>query len=215
VVVVHLIFGFTTLAILFWLTLSSSQYFQSNSVQNSIQAFNKKFQKPALLAVVILFMQIALGGWTSSNYAALVCADLPTCQSSWWPEMNFNDAFTLWHKNDPNTGKEIVTAINYEGGILDFQARTAIHWMHRIGAVVTFLYLFTLGLMLFRKAQGKAIPIAGLLVIGLVITQFGLGLSNVFFNLPLLVAVAHNITAALLLLSLILLNYLLFFKGKE
>ncbi|WP_198263473.1 COX15/CtaA family protein [sulfur-oxidizing endosymbiont of Gigantopelta aegis] len=212
VVVVHLIFGFTTLAILFWLTLSSSQFFTRNDMQKSIKAFNCKFRKPALIAVVILFMQIALGGWTSSNYAALVCSDLPTCQSSWWPEMNFKEAFTLWHEHDPKTGKELTSAINYEGGILDFQARTAIHWMHRIGAVITFLYLFTLGLTLFRKAQGQAIPIAGLLIIGLVIAQFSLGLSNVFFNLPLLVAVAHNVTAALLLLSLILLNYLLFTK---
>jgi len=194
VVMVHLLFGFTTLAILFWLTLKSGHYFL-----RSEQILNDKFRFPAFLAVIILVMQIALGGWTSSNYAALVCPDLPTCQASWWPEMNFKDAFVLWRG----------IGINYEGGVLDLQARTAIHWTHRIGAVITFLYLFSLGVIIYRKSMGKVMPTAGLVVATIVFVQFCLGLANIFFNLPLLVAVAHNATAALLLLSLVLLNYIL------
>lgn len=198
VVVVHLLFGFTTLAILFWLTLQSGQYFNLSE-----QILNKKYQLPALIAVFILVIQIALGGWTSSNYAALVCPDLPTCQASWWPEMNYSEAFVLWRES----------GINYEGGVLDFQARTAIHWTHRIGAMITFIYLFVLGLLIYRKSQGNVLPVAGFIVTVIVTAQFCLGLANVFFNLPIFVAVAHNATAALLLLSLVLLNYVLNFRS--
>jgi len=194
VVMVHLLFGFATLAILFWLTLKSGHYFT-----RSEQVLNEKYRLPAFLAIIILVMQIALGGWTSSNYAALVCPDLPTCQASWWPDMNFRDAFVLWRG----------IGINYEGGVLDLQARTAIHWIHRIGAVVTFVYLFSLGVIIFLRSRGNVMPKAGLLVAVIVCVQFCLGLANVFFNLPLSIAVAHNVTAALLLLSLVLLNYIL------
>ena len=209
VVVVHLLFGFTTLAILFWLTLKSGHYFRLSE-----QLLNQRYRLPALLAVIILVMQIALGGWTSSNYAALVCPDLPTCQASWWPDMNFNDAFVLWPEEEGpedeiSENQALITAVNYEGGVLDLQARTAIHWTHRMGAVITFLYLFSLGITIYRKSQGNIMPMAGLLITGIVVFQFCLGLANVFFNLPLFVAVAHNATAALLLLSLVLLNYIL------
>lgn len=197
VVMVHLLFGFLTLALLFWLTLQSSRYFCLAEPMT-----NERFRLPALLAVVVLVLQIALGGWTSSNYAALVCPDLPTCQASWWPDMNFKDAFVLWRG----------IGIDYEGGVLDLQARTAIHWSHRIGAVITFVYLFSLGLYVFRNSRGNVMPKAGLLVAVMVSVQFGLGLANVFFHLPLAIAVAHNVTAALLLLSLVLLNYLLHLK---
>lgn len=197
VVVVHLLFGFTTLALLFWLTLKSGRYFLQIE-----QILNEKYRFPAFLAIIILVMQIALGGWTSSNYAALVCPDLPTCQASWWPGMNFSDAFVLWRG----------IGINYEGGVLDLQARTAIHWTHRIGAVITFVYLFSLGLIIFLRSQGTVMPKAGLLVAIIVFAQFCLGLANVFFSLPLSIAVAHNVTAALLLLSLVLLNYILHFR---
>lgn len=199
VVMVHLLFGFLTLAILFWLTLRSANYFRLSE-----QILNLRYRLPALLAVIILIMQIALGGWTSSNYAALVCPDLPTCQASWWPAMNFHDAFVLWREKEGRA-----TGVNYEGGVLDIQARTAIHLTHRIGAVITFLYLFSLGFIIYRKSQGSAMPVAGLLLAVIVTLQFGLGLANVFFNLPLFVAVAHNATAAVLLLSLVLLNYML------
>lgn len=209
VVMVHLLFGFTTLAILFWLTLKSGHYFRLSE-----QLLNQRYRLPALLAVIILVMQIALGGWTSSNYAALVCPDLPTCQASWWPDMNFNDAFVLWPEEEGpedeiSENQALITAVNYEGGVLDLQARTAIHWTHRMGAVITFLYLFSLGITIYRKSQGNIMPMAGLLITGIVVFQFCLGLANVFFNLPLFVAVAHNATAALLLLSLVLLNYIL------
>lgn len=199
VVLVHLLFGFATLAILFWLTLKTGEYFSLAE-----QAFNKKYRLAALIATIILILQIALGGWTSSNYAALVCPDLPTCQASWWPDMNFSEAFVLWRG----------TGINYEGGVLDLQSRTAIHWTHRIGSVITFSYLFTLGIILYLRGFGKVISSTGLLITATVTLQFCLGLSNVFFSLPLAVAVAHNAIAALLLLSLVLLNYVLWFKKQ-
>ena len=84
--------------------------------------------------LVVLALQIVLGGWTSSNYAALACPDFPTCQASWWPDMDFKDAFVLWRG----------LGIDYEGGVLDHPARVAIHFTHRLGAVVAALVLGSL-----------------------------------------------------------------------
>lgn len=199
VVVVHLLFGFLTLAILFWLTLRTSK-----SSFLTGHPGDRRFRFPAVLGMLILVVQIALGGWTSSNYAALACPDLPVCQASWIPDMNFEEAFVLW--------REI--GVNYEGGRLDLQARTAIHWTHRVGAVMTFAYLLLLGLVIWLKGTGSGTARTALLVIFVVTAQFSLGLSNVFFSLPLPVAVAHNAVAALLLLVLVMLNFILWFRLK-
>jgi heme a synthase len=192
VVMTHLLFGFLTFSLLFWLTLDSGHYFQ-DSKQNFAQ-----FRLPALFGIAILFAQIALGGWTSSNYAALACYDLPTCQEQWWPPMDFKEAFVLWRG----------LGIDYEGGVLDDAARTAIHMTHRIGSIVTLTYLLFLSGLLLRSVDGVLVKKVGFLIGGGVLVQFGLGLSNVFFSLPLSVATAHNGMAALLLLSLVLLNWL-------
>ena len=80
----------------------------------------------ALIGLVALTVQIALGGWTSSNYAAVACPDFPTCQHAWWPHTDYRNAFVLWRGLN----------INYEGGVLDNPARVAIHLTHRLGALV-------------------------------------------------------------------------------
>jgi cytochrome c oxidase assembly protein subunit 15 len=149
----------------------------------------------AAIGLLILVAQIALGGWTSSNYAALACLDFPTCQGSWVPEMDFDEAFVMWRG----------LGVNYEYGVLEHPARTAIHVTHRIGALVTLLYLGWLVLALLRSGGG--LRGAAVLVGGLLLLQVGLGIGNVLWHLPLGVATAHNGVAALLLISLVYLNF--------
>jgi cytochrome c oxidase assembly protein subunit 15 len=150
----------------------------------------------AASGLLVLFVQIALGGWTSTNYAALQCMDFPTCQGQWWPPTDFASAFELL--GEPG--------VNYEGGRLDNAARVAIHLTHRIGALVTLVFLATLAIALLRSAVARAHRPAGALL-ALLVLQVGLGISNVLFNLPLSLAVAHNGGAALLLVSLVALNH--------
>ena len=146
----------------------------------------------------LLVGQIALGGWTSSNYAALACPDFPTCQGKWWPETDFSEAFVLWRG----------LGVNYEFGVLEHPARTAIHLTHRIGAVVVTGYLLFLGFVGIRHLSGGSRNMA-FVVLLLLMTQVGLGISNVVFHLPLSVAVLHNGVAALLLLALLSFVFLL------
>ena len=115
----------------------------------------RSLRKLAVAALVVLALQIALGGWTSSNYAALACPDFPTCQNSLWPDMDVKDAFVLWRG----------LGIDYEGGVLDHPARVAIHFVHRLGAVVAALML---GLREHRGDGGavrrRGVRIAGALL---------------------------------------------------
>jgi len=135
-------------------------------------------------------LQIALGGWTSANYAALACPDFPTCHGAYWPAADFTEGFTLW--------REI--GVDYEGGILDLRARIAIQKAHRIGAIVTFALLALLALGLVRKRQLRT---DGTVLLALLCIQVTLGVLNVVLQLPLVNAAAHNAVAALLLAQLI------------
>ncbi|MFC0708920.1 COX15/CtaA family protein [Azorhizophilus paspali] len=188
VVVAHLLGGMTTLALLFLLALR---------LFGRIPALPAPAPGLRLLAGVALALsvgQIALGGWVSSNYAAVACLDLPTCHGQWWPEgMDFANAFHLTQAIGPN----------YLGGMLDGPARTAIHLSHRLGALAVALTLATLAWRLWRHGLGR---LAALLLAALLL-QIGLGVGNVLWQLPLPLAVAHNAGAALLLLSLVLVNY--------
>ncbi|MDJ0739397.1 MAG: COX15/CtaA family protein [Gammaproteobacteria bacterium] len=187
VVMGHLLGGFATFSLLVLLALRSAPK-RPLLVRNN-------WQTAGMIGIVILIAQIALGGWTSSNYAALACLDFPTCQGSWVPEMDFDEAFVMWRG----------LGVNYEYGVLEHPARTAIHVTHRIGAVVTFAYLAWLVIAIMR-ASG-ALAGAALLVGVLLLVQVALGIGNVLLHLPLGVATAHNGVAALLLVSLIYLNY--------
>jgi len=152
-----------------------------------------------MLGVVILYLQLSLGGWTSANYAAVACVDFPTCLGQWWPVMNFEEAFVLWRES----------GINYEGGVLSHEARTAIHMTHRLGALVTFLYLGTFALASIVLPGNRARRGIGVVLLAVLLAQIGLGIANVLLALPLPVAVAHNGVAALLLLTLLTLNHVL------
>ena len=147
--------------------------------------------KPMLIAgIVLLVIQIALGGWTSANYAALACGmDFPRCLGQWWPQTDFSEAFVLWRG----------IGVNYEGGILDGAARSAIQMTHRIGALVVLLHVGALAVLAWRRG----LPRFGIVIGALLIAQIVLGVSNVVLGLPLAVATAHTAVAALLLLSLI------------
>jgi cytochrome c oxidase assembly protein subunit 15 len=192
IVMGHLLGGFTTLCLLFLLYLRLKPY----RVPTSDWPI-KKYTKFAVLGVFILAAQIALGGWTSSNYAALTCVELPICQSGWQQQLTFSDAFDLIPPAKDS----------YEFGHLGHNERLTIHVMHRLGAIVTALYLAWLAFMVFSKAHTTFFrKVAGTLGVVLV-TQVSLGISNIWFSLPLPVAVSHNIVAALLMLTLITLTY--------
>lgn len=187
IVMGHLLGGFATFGLLVLLALRTAPPRPVATVGG--------WRTAGGLAIVVLVAQIALGGWTSSNYAALACLDFPTCHGTWAPQMDFDEAFVLWR----GIGQ------NYEYGVLDHPARTAIHVTHRIGALVTFVFLAWLVLGIARN--GAPLRGAVMLVGGLLLLQVALGIGNVLLHLPLGVATAHNGVAALLLASLIYLNY--------
>jgi cytochrome c oxidase assembly protein subunit 15 len=143
--------------------------------------------------VAALLLQIALGGWTSTNYAAVACPDLPTCQQSWWPAMDFKDAFILSRGQD----------VDYTGGVLGNPARTAIHVTHRIGAVLAGGWLLLLGALTMRRAEQRRLWVAGALLVGAVLLQICIGLTMVHFAFPLPLATMHNAGAALLVIAMV------------
>jgi cytochrome c oxidase assembly protein subunit 15 len=151
-----------------------------------------KIRRLTIIGIGLVAVQIALGGWTSTNYAALACGlDFPTCQGLWWPNADFREAFVLWRG----------IGVNYEGGVLDGAARTAIQLTHRIGAIVVFGHLaFALIPRTVRYAQTRPFAIA----IGIaLLVQISLGVANVQLALLLPVATAHNGVAVLLLFTLL------------
>lgn len=194
VVTAHLLGGFATLSLLALLTLRLSGSFAPLQLSARLRAL-------AAACLLLVIGQIVLGGWVSSNYAAVACVDLPTCHGEWWPAMDFGKGFHLSQHIGPN----------YLGGQLDSDARTAIHMSHRIGALLVTLAL----LLLAWRLRIAGLPhLAGLLLLALTV-QIGLGVSNVIFHLPLLVAVAHNAGGAALLLTLVLVNYRLRASARE
>lgn len=186
VVTAHLLGGFATLSLLTLLTLRLSGRFAALQLSGRLRAL-------AAACLLLVIGQITLGGWVSSNYAAVACVDLPTCHGEWWPAMDFGKGFHLTQHIGPN----------YLGGQLDSDARTAIHMSHRIGALLVTLALLVLAWRLLTAGLSR---LADLLLLALAV-QVSLGISNVIFHLPLLVAVAHNAGGAALLLTMVLINY--------
>lgn len=187
IVTSHLLGGMATLAMLVWI---SHRHWGAGSGQFFKAALPRFLIRGSLL---VLFAQILLGGWTSSNYAALACTDFPTCHGAWLPEMDFNSGFH-WIRE---LGEGI------DGTALTLPALTAIQWAHRIGALVTLIFLGGLGVYLIRYVQLRAIS---MLLLAVLIVQIGLGIANLVLHLPLILAVAHNMGAALLLITVVVLN---------
>lgn len=192
VVMGHLLGGFTTLCLLHLLYLRLKPYRVPGG-----DTHIKRYAKFGVIGIVILTAQIALGGWTSSNYAALTCTELPICQSGWLEQLTFTDSFDLIPPERES----------YEFGHLDHASRVTIHVMHRIGAIVTALYLGWLAFVLFSRAQSQFFKNAALGLAIILLVQVSLGVSNVWFSLPLSVAVSHNVVAACLMMILITLTY--------
>lgn len=192
IVTLHLLGGMLTLGLLSWLSLS--QKFPRHK-RIPVPAPTKKW---AFFALIVLCLQISLGGWTSTNYVALHCYDLPTCQGEWLPPTDFKEGFTIW--------REI--GVDYEGGVLSVEAGTAVHLTHRLGAIITLLTLTTLGFLLFRE-KNKQLKCLTILLLGVLATQITLGLLNIILVLPLVIAVAHNGVAALLLICVVAINRIL------
>ena len=186
IVMAHLLGGMTILSLLFWLSLEMVKDRRMIDIN-----CNRLFPW-SLAGLIMIVLQISLGGWTSSNYAAMACPDVPTCQGSWWPAMNFIEGFTLWHE----------AGVDYEGGILALDARTAIHMAHRVGAVLSLLIVGGVALRAITD-HNRSISRTGTLLLLVLLAQLSLGLANVLMRLPLAVAVAHNAIAAVLLLVLV------------
>jgi len=187
IVSAHLIGGMTTLALLTW--IAHRHY---GAFAKSI-AITPKLKLLIRGALIVLLAQIFLGGWTSTNYAALACTDFPTCHGVWMPEMDFKDAFHLV--------RELGQSAN--GGNLTLPALTAIQWTHRIGALVTFIYLGSLALRLSRITAFNKIA---WLLLAILIAQVCIGIANLILHLPLVLAVAHNLGAALLAIITVVIN---------
>ncbi len=184
VVMGHLLGGLLTFALLAWMAWRAT-----DAPIRLAQAVS--LRRWTMVVLVLLALQIALGGWTSANYAALACGnDFPTCVGRWWPPHDFREGFVLWRG----------IGVDYEGGVLDGESRIAIQLAHRLMAVVAFAALIAFAVRLWRTAGMRG---WGLLLALLAVAQVALGIANVKLGLPLSVAVLHNAGAALLLFVLV------------
>lgn len=190
VVMAHLLGGLLLLSLLFclWIMQSPTSF--------SRVLVSKNTRRLAVVALIALACQIALGGWTSTNYAALSCPDFPLCQNQWWPNMS-------WQAFDILGALKVDNPLTY----MSLEARTTIHMAHRIGALITTCLIVCLMMALWKhKKQALWLMV---LIFSLLLIQIGLGITNVLALLPLKVALAHNGVATLLLLSMIYLQFYL------
>jgi cytochrome c oxidase assembly protein subunit 15 len=185
IVTAHLLGGMAVFALLVWMLLSQYEY----------SRHLREVRVPAVLALAVLVIQIALGGWVSANYAGLACPDLPLCQGRTLPPMDFANAFHVLRE----------LGQSHDGGLLSIEALTAIHWTHRMFALVV---LGVVGWAAMRAM--KIFPRLGIAIALLLLLQLALGAANVAFSLPLPLAAAHNAGAALLLAALVVLNFFAF-----
>lgn len=189
IVTLHLLGGLATLALLALLGLRQEKFQPASPAAVRLRPW-------ALLALLIVIAQIMLGGWVSTNYAALACIDFPTCHGVWLPEMDFRHGFQLVRE----------LGMTAAGTHLSYDAITAIHWTHRVGAVVTFVYVGGFALALLRN---PGLARYGAALLGVLLLQIALGIANVVAGLPLAVAAAHNAGAAILLVTAVVINFAL------
>ena len=184
----HLFGGFITVSLFFFIFIRAGNF-------PILSTFNiQKVKYIALTCLVLLLVQIFLGAWTSTNYASLACPDFPTCQGSFSPEMDFKNGFSFDQEVGPN----------YLYGLLDNPSRVAIHYSHRVTALIlTFAYLVLISRLWFTAAAPLASSVGVILL-----TQISLGIMNVVYVLPLYIAIAHNLVAALLIITTLTINYL-------
>lgn len=150
------------------------------------------------LGIVLVFCQIALGGWVSSNYAGVACIGFPQCNGEWLPPLHMYQGFNLISP----------VGANYQGGVLDHHVRVTIQFIHRLGAVVVACYILSLAGLLLNRVKHIGVRRVAILAIIFVLIQFSLGVLNVLYLLPLWIAVLHNGMAALLLATMVILDYI-------
>ena len=185
IVMGHLLGGMAILLLLVWSYMKQNCRVTAADVRRI-----KPFYPWAALCLAAVFIQISLGGWTSANYAALICPDFPACQGQWWPPMDFRDGFIPWRG----------LGTNYEFGVLGSEARTAVHMSHRIGALLTLIIVGAVSIKAMLGPDRNIRRVGGAVLLVLIV-QFCLGVSNILLTLPIGMAVAHNAVAAILLVS--------------
>lgn len=193
IVTLHLLGGLALLALLVWLAL------RQQAPPAVAPAAAARLRPWAVLALLVVIVQIALGGWVSTNYAALACVDFPTCHSEWLPQMDFRHGFQLVRE----------LGMTAAGTHLSYDAITAIHWTHRVGALATLLYVGGFALWL---ARSPGLARYGIALLCVLLVQVALGIANVLGGLPLLVAAGHNAGAAILLVTMVVINFALHSK---
>lgn len=197
IVMGHLLGGLTVTSLLLWLWFRQ-KYPINKSGLNRLSSF-------ALIALLVLIGQIALGGWTSTNYAATACPDFPTCQNQIWPEeMDFAEGFVMWRE----------LGVNYEGGVLAMPARVAIHFTHRLWAITTIIFIVLLGILALKRSKQMRFENAGgrlrnsaLLMKLLLIVQLAVAVMMIQSGFKLGISTAHNAFALLLLLATVSVLY--------
>jgi len=189
IVTLHLLGGMATLALLAWLALCQERFPAAGPGAPRLRPW-------AALVMLVVIMQIALGGWVSTNYAALACIDFPTCHGEWMPAMDFRHGFQLIRE----------LGMTAAGTHLSYDAITAIHWTHRIGALVTALVAGTFAWALLRTPGCSRL---GFLLAAVLLLQIAIGIGNVVFSLPLWLSAAHNAGAAILLVVTVVINFAL------
>lgn len=187
IVTIHLLLGLTLLAMLAWLGARQEEHVPVSPAGRALVV-------PATIGAALLGLQIALGGWVSTNYAALACSDFPLCNGKLVPEMDFEHGFTLWRH----------LGMTSAGDYLPVEALTAIHWVHRSFAFVVILYVVWLAHRALRDEGLRKTARWMLTVLGL---QLCTGLATIYLNWPLAIAVIHNGGAALLVILMVMLNY--------
>lgn len=191
IVTLHLLGGLTTLSMLWWLSLTPER--------RELKAAERPVRRLAFVTLGVIVLQVALGGWTSTNYAAAACTDFPRCQETWWPAMDFKAGFDPWHG----------LGIDYEGGVLDAPARVAIHYTHRIGALIVTVLVAGLVAFALWRGQTFAVRAAAVALAGALVLQLLIGMNLIWQGWPLWLGTAHNAGAALTVLALLaLLRYL-------
>lgn len=189
VVMGHLLGGMTIFALLWWLVLKTSD------CVSPLAHVSPKLKIFAVTGLIIVALQIFLGGWTTANYASLACSSqFPGCNGSLFPTMDFVRAFDFFSP----------IGANYQGGVLDMPARIAIQMMHRYWGFITAIYVTILAIYLIAKNKARSL---GWIMLLILIVQVLLGILNVVLMLPLHVALAHNGVAALLLVAMVTLVY--------
>ena len=189
IVTLHLLGGLVLLAL-----LRAQSVFYAQAEARAQGRFRSRFMNPGtwrllVVAFALLWLQVTLGGWVSTNYAVLACTEFPACQGSMWPAMDFAQGFTLWRE----------LGAGGDGGNLSFQALTAIHYAHRLGSYVVFVVLALLAIVLHLHATFR---VEARWLAGLLLLQVATGLGNVLLGWPLLAAVLHTAGAAALVVLL-------------